>query len=162
MKLTLGDDQALTGDSITDTLDRVTSAIRKEESERLKQSEDARRNTEKLLADQVIKTEQEAARIANIKKGIYWRCDRRASCEAFAISSLIWLTQIAIAVFGVIKIPENSTAGWIMVVVGAVSGLLRLAGSHWDIKPIKVAQAFREWRRSSLQKNEYKALSLDE
>lgn len=155
MKLTLGEDEALTEESITTTLRRVSAEIRKEESERLQQSEVARIKTEKKLAEQVAKTEA-------IQEGIYWRCDRRAGREALALSIFIWLAQAAIAVFGVVKIPEHSTFGWVVVGVASLSGLVRLAGTHWDIKPLRAGPAFKEWRRPRLLKGEYAALSIED
>lgn len=155
MKLTLGDDNALTEESITTTLQRVSAEIRREASDLLEQSELARVVTEKKLAEQVAITD-------TIKQGIYWRCDRRAGREAIGLSILIWFSQAAIAVFGVMKIPESSRFGWMMLGVAILSGFIRLAGTHWDIKPLKAVPAFREWRKASMLKNEYAALSIKE
>ncbi len=154
MKLTLGVDDALTEESITTTLSRVSSEIRKEESERLQQSEMARLEAEHKLADQLAKSEA-------IKQGIYWRCDRRAGREAMAVSILIWLAQCLIGLFGVVKISESSKFGWAAIAIGVLSGLVRLAGTHWDIKPFKVNPLYKEWRRVRLQKSEYAALSIE-
>jgi hypothetical protein len=162
MKLTLGEDDALTEESITATLGRVSAEIRREESERLNQSEAARRETEQRLAQQVAKTEAQVAKTDAIKQGIYWRCDRQAGREAFALSTLVWLVQGAVATFGVMKISESSKFGWIMVVIGVLSGLVRLAGAHWEIKPIKIYPLYKEWRRARLQKTEYAALSIED
>ena len=162
MKLTLGQDDALTEHSITTTLSRISAEIRKEESERLQQSEAARLEIEKRLAEQVAKTEQQATKTDAIMKGIYWRCDRRAGREALALSILIWAAQGGVAIFGVVKIPESSKFGWAMAAVGGLSGLIRLVGAHWDIKPIKVRTVYKEWRRARLQKIEYAVLSIEE
>jgi hypothetical protein len=162
MKLTLGEDDALTEESITTTLSRVSAEIRKEESERLNQSEAARLETEQRLAEQIAKTEEQVAKTDAIKQGIYWRCDRKAGREALALSILVWVAQGAIAVFGVLKIAESSQFGWVMVAIGVVSGLVRLAGAHWEIKPIKFYPLYKEWRRARLQKAEYAALSIED
>jgi hypothetical protein len=155
MKLTLGEDAALNEQSITTTLRRVSDEIRREESERLQHSEVARMEMERKLVEQLAKTEA-------IKKKVYWRCDQTAGREALALSILIWGSQASIAVFGVVKIPENSTYGWVIVGIAALSGLVRLAGNHWDIKPVKVYPAFKEWRRARLLKMEYAALSIED
>ena len=162
MKLTLGEDDALTEKSITTTLNRVSAEIRKEESERLQMSVAANRETEQRLAEQVAKTEAEIAKNEVIKQNIYWRCDLRAGREALALSILIWVAQGAIAVFGIVKIPESSTLGWVMVAIGVLSGLVRLAGAHWEIKPIKFYPLYKEWRRTRLQKAEHSALSIED
>ncbi len=162
MKLTLGEDDALTEESITTTLSRVSAEIRKEESERLNQSEAARIETEQRLAEQVAKTEAQVAKTDAIKQGIYWRCDRQARREALALSILVWVVQAAVAAFGVVKISESSKFGWVMVAIGVLSGLVRLAGAHWEIKPIKFYPLYKEWRRARLQKAEYAALSIED
>ena len=155
MKLTLGEDKALTDDSITETLHRVAAEIRHEESERLQHSEAARAATEAKLAEVVAKAE-------TIKKRVYWRCDVRATREAIALSASIWASQGAVAVLGVVEIPRRSTFGWVAVGLALVSGLLRLAGAHWDIRPFRISAAFKEWRRAKLQKREYAALSIED
>ena len=162
MKLTLGEDDALTEESITTTLGRVSAEIRKEESHLLNQSEVARRETEQLLAEQVKKTEAQVAKSDAIKQRIYWRCDRQAAREALALSILVWVGQGAVAVFGVLKISENSRFGWVMVAIGVVSGVIRLAGLYWEIKPIKFYPLYKEWRRARLRRAEFAALSVEE
>ena len=162
MKLTLGQDDALTEESIRTTLSRVSAEIRREESERLQQSEEARLKTEKRLAEQIAETEQQIAKSEAIKQRIYWRSDRRAGREALILSVLVWVAQVAVAVFGVVKIPQSAALGWLMIAVGVVSGLVRLAGTHWDIKPIKLYAGYKGWRRARLQKSEYAALSIEE
>jgi hypothetical protein len=162
MKLTLGENRELTEESITKTLQRVSAEIRREESDRLSQSESAHRETEKRLSEQAAKTQAKVLEIEAIKQGVYWRCDRRAGREALALSICVWLVQVAVAVFGVLKIPDNSTFGWVMVAIGVLSGVVRLAGTHWEIKPIKLYPLFKEWRRKRLQKAEYTALNIDD
>jgi hypothetical protein len=162
MKLTLGQDEALTEESITTTLNRVSAEIRKEESERLQQSEAARLRIEERFANQVEETEHQITKNESIKQRIYWRSDRRAGREALALSILIGIAQVAVAVFGMVKIPQSSALGWLMIAVGIISGLVRLAGAHWDIKPIRVYPTYKAWRRSRLQKAEYAALSIEE
>jgi hypothetical protein len=162
MKLTLGEDDALTEESITTTLSRVSAEIRKEESERFNQSEAARLKTEQKLAEQVAKTEAQVAKTNAIKQGIYWRCDRQAGREALALSILVWVIQASVAVFGFLRISESSKFGWVMAAIGVLSGLVRLAGTHWEIKPIKFHPLYKEWRRARLQKAEYAALSIED
>jgi hypothetical protein len=162
MKLTLGEDDALTEESITTTLSRVSAEIRKEESERFNQSEAARLKTEQKLAEQVAQTEAQVAKTNAIKQGIYWRCDRQAGREALALSILVWVIQASVAVFGFLRISESSKFGWVMAAIGVLSGLVRLAGTHWEIKPIKFHPLYKEWRRARLQKAEYAALSIED
>jgi hypothetical protein len=153
MKLTLGEDKALTDESITSTLTRVSDEIRAEVSEQLRKSEASRIMVQQTLAAALSNAE-------TIKKRIYWRCDLKAKREAVALSILVYLVQGAVAYFGVVKIAEDSNFGWVMVAVAVLSGVLRIAGARWDIKAGKVGLAFGEWRRKALLKAEYKALSI--
>lgn len=154
MKLTLGDDAALTETSIKETLRRVTEEIRTEDAIKLQQSEDKRAFLAKELEDKIAKEEV-------IKEKIYWRCDKRAKREALAISALIWFMQLAVALFGLVKIPEGSKFGWVMIAVGVFSGVIRIAGAYFDIKPLNVFFKYKEWRRSWLERREYEYLSID-
>lgn len=162
MKLTLGVDDALTEESITTTLSRVSAEIRKEESERLQQSEAVRLETERMLAEQVAKTEAQIAKTDVIKRGIFWRCDRLAGREALLLSVLVWEVQGVVAVLGVVNISERLWAGWVMVAASVLSGLIRLAGTHWDIKPVKFYSVYKEWRRTRMLRSEYAALSIED
>ena len=162
MKLTLGQDDALTEESITTTLLRVSTEIRKEESGRLQHAEGVLLETEKKLLAQVAETERQVAKTEAIKKQIYWRSDRRAGREALGLSLAIWGAQGAVAVFGVVTIRHSPSLGWSLAAGSGLSGLLRLAGAQWDIKPVKIRAAYKEWRRLLLQKREYAALSIEQ
>jgi predicted transcriptional regulator len=153
MKLTLGEESALTAESITKTLSRVSAEIRKEESERLEQSEIKRIELQAELDKQIAQT-------GAIKQQVYWRCDRRAKWEVKVLSSLIWIVQILIAVFGVMIFKNVTIGGSIILIMAVLNGVMRLASTRWDIKPLKAGPAFKEWRMSRLLKREYEALSI--
>lgn len=153
MKLTLGVNAALTEESITKTLSRVSSEIRQEESAKFREAERLRLETENKLNGQIAETD-------GIKAAIYWRCDRRAKREALTLSILIWIAQISVAIFGIFKIPDGSSLGWIMVLVAAASGVIRIASAIWDLKPAKAYSIFLDWRRGELVKKEHAALSI--
>ncbi|EAT16360.1 hypothetical protein Dace_1824 [Desulfuromonas acetoxidans DSM 684] len=155
MKLTLGEDAALTEEKITETLNRVVSEIKKEDSHKLDLSEKARGEAERKFQDALTRNE-------SIKEKIYWRCDKTAKREALLLSILIWISQGAVAVVGVIKLTNQSELGWALLSVAGVSGLLRLAGTFWDLKPLKVYSLFREWRCHGLVQKENSALGIDE
>lgn len=80
--------------------------------------------------------------------------------EAWAVSFLVWVVQAAVAVFGVIKISESSHFGWVVLAIAALSGLLRIIGSLWEIRPFKFREPLRAWRRARLLKKEYAALAI--
>ncbi len=154
MKLTLGEEEALTEESITTILNRVTAEIKNEETLRLNQSEIAHRDLLNQLNDQV-------SQIDEIKQKIYWNCNRKAEREAKILSSIVWLSQFAIALMGIITILKApNIAGWIAIAIAIISGTVRLVGTLWDIKPLKFIPVYTLWRRSKLIKNSYKELSI--
>ena len=155
MKLTLGEDDALTHESITAAVNRVTSDIRKEDAIRIQEAEEQRLKVERQLAEAIGRAEL-------VKQRIYWRCNAKAERESRLLSGAIWASQGLVAFFGVVKLPESSTFGLAVVGVAVVSGLLRMAGARWDIKPLKAGPAFLEWRRARLLQVEYAALSIQE
>src|SRR5450830_1724431 len=114
-------------------------------------NQQARVETENRLTKQIAQTD-------SIKKRLYWRCDHRAGIEAAVLSGMIWTMQCAIAIVGVVKIPEGATFGWVLIAAAFFSGILRVAGVAWDIKPLKASAAFKEWRRSKLLEAEYASL----
>jgi hypothetical protein len=154
MQLTLGQDTALTEKSIRDTLSQVTAELRKEEAEKLKLSEASRIKAEEELAKKTDETEE-------IKQKVFWRCDRKAAREAFALSISIWIAQALVAIFGVIKIVEDPKyTGALVIIIALLTGVLRMAGTFWDIKPLNVQPKFKEWRRANLLKKEYSILGI--
>jgi hypothetical protein len=155
MKLTLGEDAALTEERITETLRRVVSEIKKEESLKLNLTEQARGEAEK-------KFQKISFRNESIKERIYWRCDTTAKREAILLSILIWVSQSAVAFVGVAKLTNQSKLGWLLLSIAGVSGLLRLAGTVWDLKPLKVYIVYRVWRRQRLVLKEHSALGIEE
>jgi uncharacterized membrane protein YbhN (UPF0104 family) len=137
MALTLGENASLTEESITTSLQRVSAEIRKEESALLHDSEVSRLEAEAKLVTQVEKTDL-------IKTAVYWRCDKRATREATGLSLVIWCAQFAVAAFGAVKFSENSKFGLIVLFIAFISGAVRLAGTRWDLKPLKAGPAFKK------------------
>jgi hypothetical protein len=82
MSLTLGEDEALTEKSITETINKITEEIKREESE-------------VLTAEQIAHTKTQTQLIAKREEGqeiqrrLYWRCDRRAKSLAKVVSFLL-------------------------------------------------------------------------
>ena len=81
MHLTLGEDTALTTETVTETLERVSNEIKKEESEKLMIEQEAHQKTQDVLNSQRDRNQE-------IKSSIYWRCYHRARVMAW-ISSVV-------------------------------------------------------------------------
>jgi hypothetical protein len=76
MRLTLGDEDALTAETVAETLRRVTVEIKKEETSKIVQEQESHLETQNLLI--AIAKDRES-----LQKRIYWRCRRRSQVCAW-------------------------------------------------------------------------------
>ncbi|MES1195485.1 MAG: hypothetical protein ABUL58_00880 [Steroidobacter sp.] len=153
MALTLGEEAALSGQSISKTIDRISSEIKKEESTKYVESQRTLREREREL-------EQKNKALDDIRKQVYWRIEKRSKVEAHALSALIWAVQIAIAVIGVVEKLRGSDLGWLVIGGAALSGIVRVVGVHFDTKAFNVRDKYFSWRLPKLLKREYAALNI--
>ena len=82
MHLTLGDDTSLSAETVMETLERVSKAIKKEEFEKLTEEQEAHQRTRNTL-------EYHKERNQKIVNSIFWQCRRNASVLAWTSSGLI-------------------------------------------------------------------------
>jgi len=156
MKLTLGSEESLTKESITRTVERVTEEIRQEDAAIIRSMEDRNSELQQQLA-------AERDRIGKMRETIYWDADRKAQREAKIGSITIWTLQILIAFAGVLTMHFKSDSDWwtyALLLAGFGSSGLRVAGTRWDLKPIKAGPAYIAWRRTQLIDKQNKFLSL--
>src|SRR3546814_14467168 len=91
MNLTLGEEVALTDQTVTETLTRVTSEIKKEESGKFKAEQAAHLKTQKSLA-----AEREAKKV--VKARISWGCSRNARIYSWPLAvviGILWACVLA-------------------------------------------------------------------
>lgn len=158
MKLTLGSEESLTRESITKTVQRVTDEIRQEDAVRLKSISEANAVLERQLAEQT-------AQVKTIIEKIYWAADAMAQREAKWGARGIWGLQILISIVSVVAFYFKPDSFWwwsVLFLVGFGTSILRLAGTRWDLKPIKAKPAYIEWRRAKLIEKQTRLLSLPE
>ena len=79
MGFTLGDASAISDDTVKQTLERVSSHIKSEESQRLAEEQDAHRTTQEELTAQSKRIEETVSRL-------YWRCHSQAKFLAWTVS----------------------------------------------------------------------------
>ncbi|MDD4101113.1 MAG: hypothetical protein PHU80_00595 [Kiritimatiellae bacterium] len=108
MNLTLGEEEALSEKTIAETLDRVTSEIKKEESAKYKAEQTQHRQTQQTLASE--REEKQA-----VQKRLYWRCYRNANSCAGLISGLLSLFLLVGLGAGIGLTSNNRVTGWILV-----------------------------------------------
>jgi len=119
MRLTLGEDEALTEQTVTETLKRVIDETKKEESEKLTAEQAAHRKTqEELAAERLAKKE--------VQERIFWRCSRRAKQYSWAVAVVVGLALVAGIVAGLGVTSSNPVAGWILIAVATVAGVADL------------------------------------
>lgn len=96
MRMTLGEEEALNEQTITETLQRLTNEIKKEENEKYQAEQAAHRKTQEEL---------EAERVANksAREHLYRRCRAKAKKYSCIISGFVFLILLAglVASFGV-------------------------------------------------------------
>ena len=89
MHLTLGEDAAFNEETVAQTLERVYSEIKKEESEKVIMEQRQHEKTQDALIEQRARNEM-------ILRNSYWRCHGRANAVAW-LSSVIIATALVIA-----------------------------------------------------------------
>lgn len=123
MKLTLGEESALQEESITQTLNRVTSEIKLEE---LKNTQQER----KLKIEIQQRLEEANTRNRKIEERIYWDCKERAARHSRTITFIINTILIigAAASIGLTKIFENESNRLLFLFLSTITTVTALYG----------------------------------
>ena len=140
VRLTLGDDEALTSETVTETLRRVTGEIKKEETSRFRAESEAHQSTQQAL---------EAARLerSKIQERLFWRCVRRAKLGAWVLSVTIVLLLVAGLVAG---IGLRARSGWWSWLLIGGTGVL-LVGTILNLVFGATVAGLHGWMRNRLQ-----------
>lgn len=134
MNLTLGEEDALTDHTVTETLSRVTNEIKKEEREKYQAEQAEHRKTREELA--LAQEEKQS-----LKSKLYWRCLRKAKVCAWVTSILVGLLLvIGLLGAGLGLASANPVLGWIVIVS---SGVLIIATLSNLIRGATVARLHR-------------------
>ena len=113
MNLTLGDEEALTAQTVTETLSRVVSEIKKEENEKYQTEQAAHRKTLKEL-------ELEQTKMKSVQSRLYWYCDRRSNVCAWAVSSVVGFLLVFGLMAGIGLATTHPVFGWILAIGNTV------------------------------------------
>ena len=89
MSMTMGDEQALNEETITEILKRVTSEIKKEESEKLTEEQKQHKTTKEKL-------DKERQKKHELQDKLYWRCDKKAKLYSWNLTGLIIILQVVL------------------------------------------------------------------
>ena len=101
MNLTLGEEDALTEQTVTETLRRVAEEIQKEENDKYRRERDAHQMTQEELARQRADRER-------VQEWVYWRCQRQATASAWcATVGIVLVLAVGLIGAGVGVAPED-------------------------------------------------------
>lgn len=120
MRLTLGDEVALTEETVSETLRRVTSIIKEEESVKVKQEQDHHRATQEKLAK--ISADRDS-----LQRRTYWRCSRNAQKCAWVISVGVFILLLLGIAAGIGLRTEVPLIGWGLLLGSAFLTIASLA-----------------------------------
>ena len=113
MNLTLGEEDALTEQTVTEMLRRVTEEIQKEENDKYRKERNAHQKTQEELARQQADRER-------VQERFYWQCQRQATVCAWCATvggGLLLVVGLMVASFGVV--PENPILAGLFVLSAA-------------------------------------------
>ena len=112
MNLTLGEDSALTEETLMQTLDRASDEIRKEESAKLIVEQEAHQTTRHDLESSREQSEE-------MRRMIYWKCQNTSNFQSRIVAYLLGFLMLADLGAGVI-LPFFGSATLALVVVPVV------------------------------------------
>ena len=119
MNLTLGEEGALTEQTVSEMLRRATEEIKKEENDKYRLEHAAHQETRKQLAEQRTTSKL-------VQERLYWRCRRRATVCAWCASTIIAALLAGGLAAGVGLRSNNPIVGSLLVVASGVLILLTL------------------------------------
>lgn len=119
--LTLGEDSSLTEETVTQTLERVTSQIKSEESAKLAREQEDHQDTQSTLAQERTRLVEERTSHAETRaekqqmvEGLFWRCRRNARRLAGVASGIVAVVLVA-GSLAVVGFPSSAPiAGWVI------------------------------------------------
>lgn len=151
MGLTLGDDNALTAESILETVTRVSAEIRKEETERLSQEQQEHQKTQSKLA-------QKMNQLDEIKEKLYWECKKKAKRRGKIMFYSIWALLLFIAGASLAALLNYQNI--LVIPLLLVGIMIKLIGHHFDFKPKLLSKRFEEYQLKTLIMRKHKEFNI--
>lgn len=155
MSLTLGEDDALTEQSLKAALEKVETEIKKEEAEKLHAEQQLRSSIESEL--QVEREKRDA-----LIQRIYWACNKKATRWANFFALILGLCVILAVVFGFIKKTDSPAFGWIILGFSAVFAILTIGNLVFGTTVENLREKIIESLRRRCLHKEKLRLELDE
>ena len=154
MHLTLGDAAALTHETITEILERVSGEIKKEETERLDAEKEAHQQTQDELNS--LRDNKE-----KIQERLYWRCRRKANVFTRVLTGFIVLLIVFgfAAGFGVTS--QNSLLGLVLIAGSVITSLLTIGNLLFGSTVKSLHQRVHNWLLTRSLKREKMSTGID-
>ncbi len=154
MNMTMGDEKALTEETIKETLSRVTSEIKKEEVEKLTKEQKQHQATQKKLAEEKKKRQETENRL-------YWHCDKTAKYYSWISTGLVIIALFVIQfVIVFISIYFKLLLVYALIYALIVSSFL-VVSSIFRWPDWKMQKQFKKWFLRKLLKKEEQATGLN-
>ena len=154
MALTLGEEEALTEETISETLRRVTLAIKSEENEKLHSEKVSHQQTiQSLIAEKKEKK--------SIQERLYWRCVKRAKNISWGAAIVLAILLLAGIAAGLGLKSSYPSLGWLLIIC---SGIVTLASTIDVLFSFSVREArnkFEKWLLVILVRRDSLATGLD-
>jgi len=154
MRLTLGEEDALTPKTVLETLERVESEIKKEIMDELEKEEEKHKKT---------KEQMETARKERdiLKKRIYWKCQKRAELCAKGMSAIISIILVTGFFVGQGMISTNMVIGLLLAASSLLFSVFSLIGMIWGANVSKLLRNIEDVCLKHFLKKESKDIGID-
>lgn len=154
MNLTLGEEDALTEHTVTETLSRVTSEIKQEERNKYQAEQAAHRSTQEELA-----AEREAKK--NMQERIYWRCSKKARYISWGVAAIVSVVLVGGVVAGLGVTSSNQIVGWILTGLFGVATIAGAVDLIFDFSVRQMRQRLEKWILTRMIQREAAFTGLD-
>ncbi len=154
MFFTLGDEDALTEEAITETLARVSNEIKREEHQKLTAEQTAHRHTRAQL-------EAKQAETRRIEERMYWRCERRALICSWVVAVLVAVVLVGAITGGVVLQSCCRIPGWALTVCASLALLWAIADALFGVSVMEVRGRLEKLILTRLIRHEASTLGLE-
>ena len=155
MNLTLGEDSALTEETLMQALERVSGEIRKKESTKLMAEQEAHRTTRHDLESSREQGEE-------MRRRIYWKCQTTASLQS-RIIAYFWGSLMLAGLCMSITLPIIGSLTWAFVAMPfiLIVSLISFVSRWYGISVKDMRKSLELWLLSRLLRRESAVLGLE-
>ncbi len=154
MNLTLGEEDALTDQTVTETLSRVTSDIKKEERDKYKAEQASHLETQQELV-------KERAEKQAIQKRLYGRCDKKAKRCSWVFAIFVVLVLVSGISTGLYVIPQNTFFGALLIGATGLVFLFTIMSLYWGCTVLRMREKLEKWLLTIMLRREKSRTGID-